>query len=184
MRNSLLSSVVGLVAGLSVLLSACSGGGTQTSSRHQDSNAHAGAHGAHQAHNDGGQRRPEPRQAEPRQADPHGVGAVAGLVPAYQTDAASLKSLPPTLDPQKFTGRRREGYEAVRAIPETIAQLPCYCHCDRGFGHKSLHSCFVDDHGANCSICLEEALLAYRLQKEEKLKPEQIRERIIAQYGR
>jgi hypothetical protein len=41
----------------------------------------------------------------------------------------------------------------------------------------------VDDHAANCSICLEEALLAYRLEKEEKLKPEQIRERIIAQYG-
>jgi hypothetical protein len=177
MRNSLLSAAGAAVAGLSLLLStACSGGGAHTSSKHQGANANA--HGGQQAHAGG-----EARRAEPRQADPHGFGAAPGLVPAYVKDTAALKSLPPTLPPENFTGRRREGYAAVRAIPETIAQLPCYCHCDRGFGHKSLHSCFVDDHGANCSICLEEALLAYRLEKEEKLKPEQIRERIIAQYG-
>jgi len=180
MRNTFLSTAVGLAV---LLSAACSGGGSHTSSRRQDSDAHAGSHGAEHSHAAAGQRQPELRQAEPRQNDPHGFGAVPGLVPAYQTDAAALKSLPPTLDPEKFTGRRREGYAAVRAIPETIAQLPCYCHCDRGFGHKSLHSCFVDDHGANCSICLEEALLAYRLEKEEKLNPEQIRERIVAQYG-
>jgi hypothetical protein len=118
-----------------------------------------------------------------RAADPHGIGGVAGRVPAFVTNPVALKSLAPTLAPETFTGKRRAGYEAARAIPETLAQLPCYCHCDRGFGHKSLHSCFVDDHGANCSICLDEALLAYQLQTEEKLKPEQIRERIIAKYG-
>ncbi len=91
--------------------------------------------------------------------------------------------MPPTLPPQQFTGKQRLGYEAVRAIPETIAQLPCYCHCDEGFGHKSLHSCFVDDHAAHCAVCIDEALMAYKMEKEEKLKPEQIRERIIAYYG-
>ncbi|HZI17845.1 MAG TPA: CYCXC family (seleno)protein [Pyrinomonadaceae bacterium] len=178
MRNTLLSAAVGLCV---VASSACSGGSAHQSSRQRgaDANEHAAAHNRQPAHGADAARQPERRQA-----DPHGFGAApAGIVPAYVTDAAALKSLPPTLPPETFTGRRREGYEAVRAIPETIAQLPCYCHCDRGFGHKSLHSCFVDDHGANCSICLEEALLAYRLEKEEKLKPEQIRERIIAQYG-
>jgi hypothetical protein len=176
MRNTFLSAAVGLAV---VVSSACAGGSARTSTKQHDANEHAGAHGARQA--DGAA---EGRQPELRQADPHGFGpAPAGIVPAFVTDAAALRSLAPTLAPEKFTGRRREGYEAVRAIPETIAQLPCYCHCDRGFGHKSLHSCFVDDHAANCSICLEEALLAYRLEKEEKLKPEQIRERIVAQYG-
>jgi hypothetical protein len=103
-------------------------------------------------------------------------------VPAFQTDPADLKSLPATLAPEKFTGKQRLGYEAVRAIPETIAQLPCYCHCDKGFGHKSLHSCFVDDHAAHCAVCIDEALMAYKLEKQDKLKPEQIRERIIAHY--
>jgi hypothetical protein len=41
----------------------------------------------------------------------------------------------------------------------------------------------VDDHAAHCAICIDEALLALQLQKQEKLSPEQIRERIIAQYG-
>lgn len=108
----------------------------------------------------------------------------ADRVPAFQTDKASLKSLSPTLDPQKFSGKQKLAYEAVREIPETIAQLPCYCYCDEGFGHKSLHSCFVDDHAGHCAVCVDEALLAYKLQKEERLTPEQIRERVIAQFSR
>jgi Protein of unknown function with PCYCGC motif len=107
---------------------------------------------------------------------------VTGKVPAFETSPAALKSLPETLAPAQFTGKQRLGYEAVRAIPQTIAQLPCYCHCDEGFGHKSLHSCFVDDHAAHCAVCIDEALMAYKLEKEEKLKPEQIRQRIIAHY--
>jgi hypothetical protein len=113
---------------------------------------------------------------------PH-TADVTGEVPAFQTDPAALKNLPATLAPEKFSGTQRLGYEAVRAIPQTIAQLPCYCHCDKGFGHKSLYSCFVDDHAAHCAVCIDEALMAYKLEKEEKLKPEQIRQRIIAHYA-
>ncbi len=104
-------------------------------------------------------------------------------VPAFQTDVASLNGLRPTLSPEKFSGKQRAAYQAVKAIPKTIAQLPCYCYCDEGHGHKSLHSCYEDDHAAQCAVCVDEALLAYRLEKVEKLKPEQIRERIIAQYS-
>jgi hypothetical protein len=104
-------------------------------------------------------------------------------VPAFQS-AESAKNLPPTLAPEMFQGTVRAAYAAVREIPETIAQLPCYCHCDRSVGHKSLYSCFVDDHGANCGICMNEALTAYKLQKEQKLSPEQIREKIIAEYSK
>jgi hypothetical protein len=178
MRRKLL--VITLTTTLAAV-AACSGasGGDRRSAapRHDDGHA-AGSHGS------GTSTAPAADAHANRSADPHGFGGhTAGRVPAYETSPAALKSLPPTLAPETFTGRRRAGYEAARAIPETLAQLPCYCHCDRGFGHKSLHSCFVDDHGANCSICLDEALLAYQLQTEQKLKPEQIRERIVAQYG-
>jgi hypothetical protein len=122
-------------------------------------------------------------QATPVAADSHGHDTAAARVPAFQTDAASLKSLGPTLAADKFVGKTREAYKAVKEIPRTIAQLPCYCHCDEGFGHKSLYSCFQDDHAAHCAVCVDEALLAHRLEKEEKLKPDQIRERIIAQYS-
>jgi hypothetical protein len=87
------------------------------------------------------------------------------------------------LPPQGFTGKTRAAYQAVKEIPQTIAQLPCYCHCDRSIGHQSLYSCYEDDHAAHCAICVDEVLLAYRLEKEEKLNPTQIRERIIAQYS-
>ncbi len=107
----------------------------------------------------------------------------AAHVPAHYESARELPPLEPTLAPAQFFGQTRLAYQAAQEIPQTIAQLPCYCHCDVGFGHKSLHSCFVDDHAAHCAICVEEALTAARLQKEEKLTPAQIRQRIIAQYG-
>jgi hypothetical protein len=112
----------------------------------------------------------------------HSHGA-PGRVPRFAATAADLKNLPPVLPASQFTGLTRMAYAAVKEIPETIAQLPCYCHCDEGFGHKSLQTCFVDDHAAHCAVCVEEALLAYKLQKEQRLSPAQIRERIIAEYG-
>jgi hypothetical protein len=106
-----------------------------------------------------------------------------GRVPRYAKTSADLKNLPPVLPAAQFTGLTRMAYAAVKEIPQTIAQLPCYCHCDEGFGHKSLQTCFTDEHAAHCAVCVEEALLAYKLQKEERLSPAQIRERIIAEYG-
>jgi len=113
----------------------------------------------------------------------HAHAAQPGRVPAYAKTAAEWQSLPPTLSPQQFAGKTRAAYLAVSEIPETIAQLPCYCHCDVGFGHKSLHTCFTDDHASHCAVCVDEALLAYSLHKEGRLAPEQIRERIVAQYA-
>lgn len=106
----------------------------------------------------------------------------AKRIPAFEV-APTRASLSPTLDPERFTGMTREAYRAVRQIPVTIAQLPCYCHCDEGFGHKSLYSCFEDEHAAHCAVCVNEALLALTLEREQKLTPAQIRDRIVAQYS-
>jgi hypothetical protein len=103
-------------------------------------------------------------------------------VPAHYETAPSVADLKPVLAPAQFAGKARDAYQAVREIPVTIAQLPCYCHCDRGMGHKSLHSCFEDDHAAHCAVCVDEALMAYRLEKEG-LSASQIRERIIAKFS-
>ena len=104
-------------------------------------------------------------------------------VPAFQ-QVSEIGTLPPTLPANKFVGKSREAYVAAKEIPATLAQLPCYCECDKAFGHKSLHSCFVDDHASQCAVCVDEALLAYKLQKEEKLTPEQVRDRIIEKYSK
>jgi hypothetical protein len=102
-------------------------------------------------------------------------------VPAYQ-GKESLKKLDPTLSPDLFQGEVRAAYAAVREIPKTIAQLPCFCRCDTSVGHKSLYSCFQDDHGANCGICVNSALKAYKLEKEQKLSPDEIRAELIREY--
>jgi hypothetical protein len=123
------------------------------------------------------------KAANPPGHDGHDHAADTHGIPAFETSEAGLKNLAPTLSPSMFTGKVRQAYQATREIPQTIAQLPCYCRCDKGFGHKSLHSCYVDDHASHCAVCVDEVLLAYRLHKEEKLKPEQIRELIIAEYS-
>lgn len=104
-------------------------------------------------------------------------------VPAYYPQAPSRSNLAPTLNPEVFTGITRDAYRAVKQIPTTIAQLPCYCHCDEGMGHKSLYSCFEDDHASHCDVCVREALMALRLERDEKLTPAQIRDRIVAHYS-
>lgn len=104
-------------------------------------------------------------------------------IPAYQSIAETSK-LGPTLAPEQFIGKTREAYKVAKQIPATLAQLPCYCECDRGYGHKSLHSCFEDEHAAHCVVCVDEALLAYQLQTREKMTPEQVRQQIIETYSR
>jgi len=122
----------------------------------------------------------------PEATSPHGdhsTSATANTIPAHFAEPPGKASLGPTLEPERFTGPTRDAYRAVREIPVTIAQLPCYCHCDRGFGHKSLYSCFEDDHAAHCAVCVQEALLALRLEREQKMTPAQIRDTIVAQYS-
>ena len=112
----------------------------------------------------------------------HSTTATANTVPAHFEVPPSKSSLGPTLNPESFTGPARDAYRAAREISVTLAQLPCYCHCDQGFGHKSLYSCFESDHAAHCAVCVQEALLALKLEKEGK-SPSQIRDTIVAQYS-
>jgi hypothetical protein len=120
------------------------------------------------------------RQAREKQSEQQ--TSLRNRVPAF-SDPVSARNLGPTLPPERFTGPTRDAYRMVREIPETIAQLPCYCHCDQSFGHKSLYSCFQDDHASQCAVCVNEVLIAYDLQKNSGMTPAQIRERIIAQYS-
>jgi len=108
--------------------------------------------------------------------------AAKGRVPAYLTVAPDPATLLPTLSPEAFTGNQRLAYKAAKDIPQVLAQLPCYCHCDRTQGHRSLHSCFESEHGENCGICISEALMAYNLHKQ-RVPVSDIRKQIISAYG-
>jgi hypothetical protein len=54
----------------------------------------------------------------------------------------------PVLDPSLFTGMARAAYAAAKKYPDVMDQVFCYCKCDEPpFSHKSLLSCFTDNHG-------------------------------------
>ena len=106
----------------------------------------------------------------------------ASAIPAHYEVAPATAELGPVLPASQFVGKTREAYQAAKQIPTLLAQMPCYCHCDRGMGHKSLHSCFEDDHAAHCATCVDEALMTYELQKRG-LSPKQIRDKIIAEFS-
>jgi hypothetical protein len=68
-------------------------------------------------------------------------------------------------------------YELAAKIPTVLHQQPCYCFCDR-MGHNSLHSCYEDTHGAQCSTCLKELYYSYQQHQKGKTAT-QIRAGII-----
>jgi hypothetical protein len=87
-----------------------------------------------------------------------------------------------TLDPQNFQGNAREAYTVAERDPALLAQLHCYCGCDKTLGHKSLLDCFRDTHGSTCAICCGEAIDAEAMASRG-MPIEQIRDTLRARYA-
>ncbi len=109
----------------------------------------------------------------------------AADVPAYNAaPPAKGHPLPPIMSGKQLSGpdfqhpSQVKAYQAAAKIPGVLHQLPCYCYCDRSVGHNSLHSCFESDHGAHCSVCMKEALYAYKETKKGK-SAKQIRQGVM-----
>jgi hypothetical protein len=108
-----------------------------------------------------------------------GAGAVRFEVPKYFRTAEAAKPLPETLDPVQFSNKNVvAAYQAARKAPQILAQQPCFCHCDRKMGHRSLLDCFATRHAAECDICVKEAIFARQEQLRGKTA-EQIRSEIV-----
>jgi hypothetical protein len=106
-------------------------------------------------------------------------------IPAYHAGPPpKSEKLPPILTKDQLWGNNAEypfqthAYELAAKIPNVIYQEPCYCYCDRGMGHKSLHSCFAGTHGAECATCMKELYYTYMQHKKGKTAA-QIRAGII-----
>jgi hypothetical protein len=87
-----------------------------------------------------------------------------------------------TLDPKNFQGNVREAYEVAERDPALLAQLHCYCGCDKADGHKNLLDCFRDSHGSTCAICVGEARDASAMAARG-VTIEQIRDALRARYA-
>lgn len=56
-----------------------------------------------------------------------------------------------TLAPELFSNPRvREAYRIAKEIPWVLDSIYCYCECEQSpaFRHKSLLSCYVDNHAS------------------------------------
>jgi hypothetical protein len=105
-------------------------------------------------------------------------------VPAYNAGPpAKSETLPPILGKDQLWGENDQypfqshAYELAAKIPNVLHQQPCYCYCDR-MGHNSLHSCFENVHGAQCSTCMKELYYTYSEHKKGRTA-QQIRAGII-----
>ena len=106
-------------------------------------------------------------------------GKATPRIPDHFATAEAAQPLTPTLDPKQFTVPYVvKAYQLAKELPEVLAQQPCYCYCDTGFGHKSLLDCHKDKHSAECLVCVKETLLAGQLHKAGKSAAE-IRAAII-----
>jgi len=84
------------------------------------------------------------------------------------------------LDPKRFADTRvydpeaARAYEVARLHPATLDRLHCFCECQESlqFKHKTLLTCFTDEHAAGCGICIKEALLAAELKGRGALDEE------------
>jgi hypothetical protein len=106
-------------------------------------------------------------------------------IPAYNTaPPAKDAKLPRILGREDLWGDNAQypyqshAYELASKIPAVLHQEPCYCYCDRGMGHNSLHSCFEGTHGTQCNTCLKELYYTYSENKKGKTAA-QIRKGII-----
>ena len=99
-------------------------------------------------------------------------------VPAHH-EQAPQGELPATMNPDLFTEPVVQNAYAVAAkIKKILYQQPCYCHCDRSQGHKSLLDCFASKHGAGCGTCIYEDFYAFEQSSKGK-SAAQIRAGII-----
>ena len=123
---------------------------------------------------------PEVNQTAEQFASPQPASSNNFRMPPYLEDPVSAGPLYPTLAPASVPSEAQAEYAIAQGKPELLAQLPCFCYCDR-FGHGSLHDCYVTDHAVHCDVCLKEVIEADQMDKEG-MTPQEIRSLIVAKY--
>lgn len=89
----------------------------------------------------------------------------------------------PVLPYSQFSGKTATAYRYAAETPEVVDRQFCYCYCEKNFGHKTLLTCFTDDHGAKCGICQNEAIRAHELL-QQGVSMEEIKKTIDAEFSK
>lgn len=71
--------------------------------------------------------------------------------PTQRDESLRRGEMRQTLDPAIFNDLKvRRAYQVAKEIPWVLDSIYCYCMCEESpvFRHKSLLSCYVDNHAA------------------------------------
>lgn len=71
--------------------------------------------------------------------------------PSQRDESLRRGEMRQTLDPDLFNDPKvKRAYQIAREIPWVLDSIYCYCLCEESpvFRHKSLLSCYVDNHAA------------------------------------
>jgi hypothetical protein len=101
---------------------------------------------------------------------------------AGESEAQAAENLRVTLDPKQFQGDVRKAYQVAQDDPALLAQLHCYCGCDKTDGHRNLLDCYRSQHAAHCEICVGEANDAEAMEKRG-MSIDAIRDALRARYA-
>lgn len=102
-----------------------------------------------------------------------GLRPIAAAEPAaaQNTDPWKRMETKPVLSDSYFGNPKvAEAYRMAAELPDVMDQMFCYCYCSKNpkFNHKTLLTCYTEEHAANCDICLKEARMAYEGTKQGK----------------
>ncbi len=113
-------------------------------------------------------------------------GSQANAVPTKESEPEipAVEGLP---DYAYRSATALKGYQIAVLEKDLLARLPCYCGCGQDPQFKNLRDCFLDaegkfnSHGANCGVCVEEAMDAYTW-KQQGMSVKEVRDRIDKEY--
>jgi hypothetical protein len=102
------------------------------------------------------------------------------VTPPYHKSTKDAEPLPMLIPANSFSDRPMvfRAYQIAHEIPFVLAQQPCYCNCDKAFGHGSLLDCYASSHTAGCGICLKETFFTFQMTKRGNTAA-QIRDAIV-----
>ncbi len=115
------------------------------------------------------------------------VVAIVFFATRPQTDnsriSGQLLETRPVASASRYSGRIASAYRKAAEIPEIVDMQFCYCYCKKNFGHKTLLTCFTNEHGSMCDTCMNEVFRSYELHKKGVPK-NRIKEAIDAEFGK
>ncbi len=102
-----------------------------------------------------------------------------------KTEGGGLIETRTILPADMWKGRAAEAYRLAAEIPQVVDRQYCYCDCSKNprFKHKTLLTCYTDDHGANCDICQNEVFMTYDLYKKGYSIPD-IKTEVDKEFGK